>query len=103
VSLLCGSLRLFSNQNIDDQAPIIVCTHLEQAFGITCACLPACRSLLEYFFSALKLKLADEPASNSRYLHVYTASGGKIPMERHRRHTSSRSLVELRDVNSRGC
>lgn len=83
---------------IDDQAPIVIYSHLEQAFGIICACLPACRLLLEFLFPALKLNLsrADEHASNSQYMNQNSsAEGGKIVLGRSRRNTSSRSLVEL--------
>lgn len=85
-----------------NQAPIVIYSHLEQAFGIICACLPPCRSLLEYFFPALKLNLsdADEYASSSRYMNGNSSvAGRKSVLGRSRRNTSSRSLVELTDRN----
>lgn len=84
----------------DDGASIVVYTHLEQAFGIICACLPACRSLLEFFFPALKFQPEDSPNLRSRYLHGRAASsGGKTPLAT-RKHSNAQDFVELRDLGS---
>ncbi|KUJ21600.1 uncharacterized protein LY89DRAFT_378431 [Mollisia scopiformis] len=86
-----------------DQAPIIVFSHLELSFGIICACLPACRTLLEYFLPALKIKLdGSEEHGDDRYEDGSgtVTGGGKSGLGRSRRNTSntsSKSLVELRE------
>ncbi|CZR66055.1 uncharacterized protein PAC_15956 [Phialocephala subalpina] len=102
IPMLEVGLRSDVDIGTDDQAPIVIYSHLEQAFGIICACLPACRSLLEYFFPALRLNLsgADEHASNSRHMNQSSSvAGGKSVLRRSRRNTSSRALVELTDRN----
>lgn len=68
---------------------MVVFSHLEQGVAIICACLPACRSLLEYLFPKMKMNLE--------------GSTGKIPapstsnIRRKRNELSARSFFELRD------
>lgn len=94
--VFCSCLRLPSlaklraSKDISyDQAPIIVFSHLEQGVGLITACLPACRSLLEYFLPALKM--SNTSSSNG---------GGQRanPGARASKHgTLMRSFIELHD------
>ncbi|KAI9746303.1 MAG: hypothetical protein M1818_000014 [Claussenomyces sp. TS43310] len=58
-----------------DQAPVAIWTNLEQSVGIMCACLPACRSLVGFFFPRLKMSFIKSSTpdtygySNSRRTH----------------------------------
>ncbi|CAL3966642.1 hypothetical protein PZA11_003225 [Diplocarpon coronariae] len=70
MALTCSFMRLPSIIKLDhssdrsyDQAPVVAYSHIEAGVGIICACLPACRSLLEYFFPCLKLDCGDTTAS----------------------------------------
>ncbi|KAH7419389.1 hypothetical protein BKA64DRAFT_15732 [Cadophora sp. MPI-SDFR-AT-0126] len=100
VALVCSFMRLPSLVRLDqssdlsyDQAPVVVYSHLEQSVGIICACLPACRSLLEYFFPSLKMTF--------RETNVIGASArsnripSTLPKSRVEQNSSTRSLVKL--------
>lgn len=63
--------------------------------GIICACLPACRSLLEYFFPSLKMTFGEANPTAIRTQTIRTQSA-KLPRCRIEKNSSStRSLVEL--------
>jgi hypothetical protein len=75
---------------IDDQAPIIVFSHLEEGVGLMCACLPACRSLVEHFIPSLKM--SHMSSRNKTNGALYPGTGSK-----HGLGTSARSFIELHD------
>jgi hypothetical protein len=59
--IICSAIRLPVLLNMRhtmdpsyDQAPVCLCSYLEQAIGIVCGCLPAFRSLLGYLFPSLR-------------------------------------------------
>jgi hypothetical protein len=78
----------------DNQAPIVVWTHLELAVGIICACLPASRSLLGYIFPSLKMSIGPNSAKTPQYSGPSASSAN---YSRRRGDTSTQSLIELDD------
>lgn len=54
-----------------DQAPVAFWTNLEVSVGIICACLPACRSLIGFYFPRLQMSL-NNTSSNGRKTPGYT-------------------------------
>ncbi|KAH6724285.1 hypothetical protein BKA61DRAFT_664988 [Leptodontidium sp. MPI-SDFR-AT-0119] len=101
IALICSFLRLPSLVRLDhssdlsyDQAPVIVYSHLEQSVGIICACLPACRSLLEYFFPSLKINFGDTNTTGARAPTNRTLSA-KVSRSRVEKNSSTMNLVEL--------
>ncbi|KAK2629220.1 hypothetical protein QTJ16_000040 [Diplocarpon rosae] len=72
LALSCSFMRLPSIIKLDrssdrsyDQAPLVAYSHIEAGVGIICACLPACRSLLEYFIPCIKLDCGETRASQT--------------------------------------
>ncbi|KAK0128493.1 hypothetical protein ONS95_000465 [Cadophora gregata] len=100
IALVCSFMRLPSLLNLDrsndlsyDQAPVVVYSHLEMSVGIICACLPACRSLLEYFFPSLKMTFGETNVTGT--LAVTNRTPFSLPRSRVEKNSSTRSLVEL--------
>ncbi|TVY84858.1 hypothetical protein LSUE1_G001302 [Lachnellula suecica] len=76
-----------------DQSPITLWTALEISIGITCACLPACRSLLGHFFPNLRM-MSD--SSGGGLTPAYPRqSMGQSRVSRNRTESLTRTFIEL--------
>ncbi|KAL2075495.1 hypothetical protein VTL71DRAFT_438 [Oculimacula yallundae] len=104
IALICSFLRLpplirlhHSKDLSYDQAPVILYSHLEQSVGIICACLPACRSLLEHFFPSMKMNFgeSDNPTPGTQAKRSQSAKPSRSQLEKTE---STRSLVELSEL-----
>ncbi|XMA15516.1 hypothetical protein WAI453_008307 [Rhynchosporium graminicola] len=104
IALICSFMRLpslirlhHSSDLSYDQAPVVLYSHLEQSVGIICACLPACRSLLEHYFPAMKMDFGESnkngPGSSPQ---PNQQQSSKPPRSRLEKTESTMSLVELR-------
>lgn len=76
----------------------MVYSHLEMSVGIICACLPACRSLLEYYFPSLKMTFRDTSSPGLRDNH-HRSQSGRFPRAQ-RLEKSSRSFAELSNFDA---
>jgi hypothetical protein len=74
-------------ETTDGQALIIVFSHLEQGVGLICACLPACRSLLEHLIPSLKISSTSSKTNGTAYDNPHGNS----------KHQSRLSFIELDD------
>ncbi|KAJ5050700.1 uncharacterized protein L3040_002575 [Drepanopeziza brunnea f. sp. 'multigermtubi'] len=110
LALVCSFMRLPSLIKMStskdlswDSAPLVVYSHLEQSIGIICACLPACRSLLEYYFPSLKMHFGESEGTRVRThcMEAHTYHHQTPPKGYHEksdRSSSSRcSFVEMKD------
>ncbi|PVH89541.1 hypothetical protein DL98DRAFT_600852 [Cadophora sp. DSE1049] len=103
IALVCSFMRLPSLIRLDhssdlsyDQAPVVVYSHLEQSVGIICACLPACRSLLEYCCPSRKMTFKETNVTGTRAVRNRTPSA--LQKSRVEKNSSTRSLVELSEL-----
>ncbi|KAK0099771.1 hypothetical protein ONS96_008267 [Cadophora gregata f. sp. sojae] len=86
-----------------DQAPVAFWTNLEVSVGIICACLPACRSLIGYYFPRLQMSL-NNTSSNGRKTPGYTnPTSSKTTNEFFSKKRAARdSFLELDDRSGTG-
>ncbi|PVH81667.1 hypothetical protein DL98DRAFT_416320, partial [Cadophora sp. DSE1049] len=62
-----------------DQAPVAFWTNLEVGVGIICACLPACRSLIGFYFPRLQMSLNNTSSMSFAILAVFLQSSNTLP------------------------
>ncbi|KAH7393460.1 hypothetical protein BKA64DRAFT_755623 [Cadophora sp. MPI-SDFR-AT-0126] len=86
-----------------DQAPVAFWTNLEVSVGIICACLPACRSLIGFYFPRLQMSL-NNTSSNDRNTPGYTnPTSSKNTNEYFSKKRAARdSFLELDDRSGTG-
>ncbi|KAG4435955.1 hypothetical protein IFR05_008575 [Cadophora sp. M221] len=85
-----------------DQAPVAFWTNLETSVGIICACLPACRSLIGFYFPRLKMSL-NNTSSNGHKTPTFTNTASLNTKEYFSKKRATRdSFLELDDRSRTG-
>ncbi|KAH7327493.1 hypothetical protein BKA65DRAFT_566961 [Rhexocercosporidium sp. MPI-PUGE-AT-0058] len=85
-----------------DQAPVAVWTNIETSVGIICACLPACRSLIGFYFPRLKMSL-NNSSGNGRKTPCYSHNTPSTTKEYFNKKCAARdSFIELDDRSGTG-
>ncbi|CZT46354.1 uncharacterized protein RSE6_06767 [Rhynchosporium secalis] len=79
-----------------DQAPVAFWTGLEVSVGIICACLPACRSLIGYYFPRLQMSL-NNTSGNGRKTPGYDSPSSGTKEYFNKKRAARDSFLELDD------
>ncbi|KAH7321794.1 hypothetical protein BKA65DRAFT_568626 [Rhexocercosporidium sp. MPI-PUGE-AT-0058] len=85
-----------------DQTPVAFWTNLETSVGIICACLPACRSPIGFYFPRLKMSL-NNTSSNGRKTPGHSHNNPSATKEYfHKKRAARDSFLELDDRSGTG-
>ncbi|KAL2068085.1 hypothetical protein VTL71DRAFT_16183 [Oculimacula yallundae] len=84
-----------------DQAPVAFWTGIEVAVGIICACLPACRSLVGFYFPQMKMSLSNT-SGNGRKTPGYDNSSSGTKEYFNKKRAARDSFLELDDHSKSG-
>ncbi|KAH6715560.1 hypothetical protein BKA61DRAFT_575001 [Leptodontidium sp. MPI-SDFR-AT-0119] len=85
-----------------DQAPVAFWTYLEISIGIICACLPACRSLIGFYFPHLQMSLNNTSSNGHETPNYANTTSLNTKKYFSKKRATRESFLELDDRSRTG-